>query len=454
MYVLRYRYVGGLTDFSNPFYSFPLTLTLTQTQTQTQTQTHIVTLWTDTPEYGKPIPSSVLGKIVSPELVVVRAAHKEMSLRDALQMLHPAQEEQEQKEEEEEQEGKTTAYIEYQSLSGYPDLLASLLQDNVHGGGAAGKLYLPKWLAAHALNVESHLWLGDGKTRGKLHYDRPDNILVQFAGSKTFQLLPPDASAVLQEGHMREAQLGIKKHKGKIYSTDAIGAKGSGAQPKKISIYRESLSQSTSLVHSPISILQAQTSHNVQPVTCTVTAGQALFVPSFWWHEVTSAPSKEAYMFSGLSDPDAATGAGEDALKLNLAVNYWFAPLYDKPFPCAECVKKFNYQYLDVSASVASVAAGESTGRPAVGAVGEKNEKGNLRSLEEVLLEHHAKLAMHAEEEEEEGYEEAYEEEYQEGQEQEQWQGQEHEHKHEHEHEHEHEQTQEQEQEDQEDQED
>ncbi len=229
MYVLRYRYVGGLTDLSNPFYSFPLTLT------QTQTQTHIVSLWTDTPEYGKPIPSSVLRKIVSPELVVVRAAHKEMSLRDALQMLHPAQEKREQKEEEEEeeQEGKTTAYIEYQSLSGYPDLLASLLQDNVHGGGAAGKLYLPKWLAEHAQNVESHLWLGDGKTRGKLHYDRPDNILVQFAGKKTFQLLPPDASAVLQEGHMREAQLGIKKHKGKIYSNNAIGAKGSGAQPKK-----------------------------------------------------------------------------------------------------------------------------------------------------------------------------------------------------------------------------
>jgi hypothetical protein len=40
---------------------------------------------------------------------------------------------------------------------------------------------------------------------------------------------------------------------------------------------------------------------------------------------------------------------GEGEMRLNVAVNYWFAPLFEKEFPCAECRKKINVEeYGDV----------------------------------------------------------------------------------------------------------
>ena len=47
----------------------------------------------------------------------------------------------------------------------------------------------------------------------------------------------------------------------------------------------------------------------VQPTTVTIRAGEALFVPAGWAHQVTSAPP---------------TGTGSDGL--HVAVNVWFAP--------------------------------------------------------------------------------------------------------------------------------
>ena len=51
----------------------------------------------------------------------------------------------------------------------------------------------------------------------------------------------------------------------------------------------------------------------VQPTTVTIRAGEALFVPAGWAHQVTSAPP---------------TGTGSDGL--HVAVNVWFAPPLDK----------------------------------------------------------------------------------------------------------------------------
>ena len=40
---------------------------------------------------------------------------------------------------------------------------------------------------------------------------------------------------------------------------------------------------------------------------------------------------------------------GEREMRLNVAINYWFAPLFEKEFPCAECRKKVNMkEYGDV----------------------------------------------------------------------------------------------------------
>jgi len=55
---------------------------------------------------------------------------------------------------------------------------------------------------------------------------------------------------------------------------------------------------------------------NAKSMRCSIGAGEVLYLPSFWWHEVASVP---------------------DQLKRNIAVNYWFTPFLNKEFPCSSC---------------------------------------------------------------------------------------------------------------------
>ncbi len=264
--------------------------------------------WSKQAEEMADIPKEVLSKLTRPDLTVVRAAHEELRVEEIIPLLQRAN-------------GTTfTAYVEYQSLSRYPDLMVDLLGDRVTGGASSAELYMPYWLRGNAIGAEAHLWFGDGTTIGKLHYDRPDNILVQFTGSKSFDLAGPECSVDLSQGYMREASLGVRKKFG---------------QPRHSrEVFRDSLESSTSLVHSPISLAELSNHTRMQ---CKVEEGQALFVPSFWYHEVSSSPSETQHRIN--------TGESNIELPLNLAVNYWFAPLYDKEFPCPTCTKKFNREY-------------------------------------------------------------------------------------------------------------
>ena len=56
---------------------------------------------------------------------------------------------------------------------------------------------------------------------------------------------------------------------------------------------------------------------------CTVERGDVLYLPSFWWHEVQSSP---------------------DEFGKNIAVNFWYHPVFDKEFPCANCSLHYNYE--------------------------------------------------------------------------------------------------------------
>ena len=64
-----------------------------------------------------------------------------------------------------------------------------------------------------------------------------------------------------------------------------------------------------------------------------------IYVPSFWWHEVTSTP--------GPRRRDGSVADGE-FIQLNAAINRWFDPLYLKEFPCATCAKYVNKKYTDM----------------------------------------------------------------------------------------------------------
>lgn len=60
-------------------------------------------------------------------------------------------------------------------------------------------------------------------------------------------------------------------------------------------------------------------SHLSPPFTYTV-----LYMPAFWWHEVRSQP-----------DPEQ---------QRNLAINYWYKPVWRKEFPCAACGLEWNHE--------------------------------------------------------------------------------------------------------------
>ena len=61
------------------------------------------------------------------------------------------------------------------------------------------------------------------------------------------------------------------------------------------------------------------------PLRCRIERGEFLFLPSWWWHEVQSYPEKDE--------------------GINIAVNFWFRPFYEKEYPCQTCPLEFNPFY-------------------------------------------------------------------------------------------------------------
>jgi hypothetical protein len=88
---------------------------------------------------------------------------------------------------------------------------------------------------------------------------------------------------------------------------------------------------------------------DVLTMDCRVDKGDAIWVPSYWWHEVQSYPSSN---ISNGGDVSSARTSGLNSRQnypLNIAVNFWFAPLYEKEFPCATCKKDLlNQKYAEI----------------------------------------------------------------------------------------------------------
>ena len=143
-----------------------------------------------------------------------------------------------------------------------------------------------------------------------MHFDPYDNFLVQLKGKKEIILFEPHNNSNLYEAHIQEAVLSYEE---------------------KSSIFRNHrLLDSTSMVMSPLNILKPDYSQfpeymYARPMNCTITEGDVLYMPAFWWHEVQSYPNPTE--------------------KRNLAINYWYEPFLVKDFPCPLCQLDVNNFY-------------------------------------------------------------------------------------------------------------
>ncbi|KAG9398658.1 hypothetical protein AC1031_014440 [Aphanomyces cochlioides] len=236
-------------------------------------------------EGDKEIPDYVATQLESPDKVLVRPAATNMPFStfiDKLTSTAPT---------------ATSYYLEYLSMATY---VPELIDD------------APKFDWAPFLKLDvANLWFGDGKSVGKLHFDPFENLMTMVAGRKEFILYDPSDNTRIYEGHIREAQYDLEGNQ----------------------FIRRRLMESTSMVNSPVDIQAPDLEMyprfaEANAMRCVVEEGDTIFVPSFWWHEVVSAPAKD--------EPR------------NVAVNYWYKPVYNKDFPCQTCPLRFSMAYADL----------------------------------------------------------------------------------------------------------
>ncbi|KAF6036653.1 hypothetical protein EB796_005046 [Bugula neritina] len=234
------------------------------------------------------VPHIVKKKLQFPDLVVPRPAPVNMRFAQYLDLMKNIS------------EGMLTnisAYLEYSSIRQY---FPELEQDLVEMPFVKNKLHLKH------LNI----WLSDGNTLGKLHFDPFDNFLCMIDGKKELILFEPHNNTQLYETHIPEAQ----------FTVDL----------ETFQFARKELLESTSMVMSPLDIKKPDYERfpkfqNTLPLNCTIEEGDVLFMPAFWWHEVQSYPNHFK--------------------KRNLAVNFWYEPFLTKEFPCSECKLDINPLY-------------------------------------------------------------------------------------------------------------
>ncbi|XP_066934010.1 bifunctional peptidase and (3S)-lysyl hydroxylase JMJD7-like [Clytia hemisphaerica] len=235
------------------------------------------------------IPKNVKEQLPYPDLVVVRPAVGSMKFGEFMDLV----------------EGKNnpnnmSAYLEYSSIREYfPELEYDLDQ----------MPFAPDLLKLSHLNI----WISNGRTLGKLHFDPFDNFLCQLRGNKRLTIFEPHRNYDLYEAHIQEAMLGYNPKSGKFRNHELL--------------------DSTSMVMSPIDILKPDFDRfsnftRAKPMECHLNEGDVLFLPAFWWHEVQSYPNAVE--------------------QRNLAVNFWYKPFLTKEFPCVDCKLDVNHVYREL----------------------------------------------------------------------------------------------------------
>ena len=108
-----------------------------------------------------------------------------------------------------------SAYIEYTPMSNHFDQLKKELEEP----GREKQFFTDLKL------LHSNIWIGDGQTLGKLHFDEYENALAVIKGVKEVILFDPRNNQNLYEGHIPEARFKVTK-KGQTFELERNGLQG------------------------------------------------------------------------------------------------------------------------------------------------------------------------------------------------------------------------------------
>lgn len=223
---------------------------------------------------------------VNEPLVIARPAHLQMSLAEYIDISRSDVQ-------------NTSLYLEYyptallgdEFMHGIPDLkFASFLR----------KRYQLIWMAASASrDVRANI-------TGRLHFDRNENLMAVVAGKKTFHIFDPTMSELLYaDSPLRSASYSAIRN-----PSGSISITRSSLSPNSVPV--EANTYSPVDIRSPNYTLHPKYREaHARQIDCTVHAGDVLYLPSHWWHQVDSY--------------------GDQSEGKTIGINYFFEPFYHRP---------------------------------------------------------------------------------------------------------------------------
>ena len=228
--------------------------------------------------------------------------------------------------------GDLSFYLQKHDLNKWRDLgLLKDLSPPLHSSGAQeGQPWSRFLVPAHYL-----LWAGRGWTRGPVHFDENENLHTVVKGTKIFELFHPldgealyEASSEYRSGHLLYAFDHERGHR--LWRLPLTVAPPS-YQP-----------------FSPVNISHPDLRRHprfpaARRLTCRVEAGETMFLPSYWWHEVTSLGT----------DPRQVAGASDDGLAIG--INNFFAPFFIKAHTLKHWSRNPIYEHLRMDTDSATL---------------------------------------------------------------------------------------------------
>ena len=141
-----------------------------------------------------------------------------------------------------------------------------------------------------------NFWMGGNRTVSSLHKDPFENLYCVVRGSKTFLLVPPwEGSSIPYDNHKQ----GVWRKSNSGFTVERLDStvKWATLDPNHKRYY------------------------NTHPIEVTVHAGETLYLPALWYHEVRQS-----------GDDEGTT----------IAVNYWYDMQYNSSYYMLEAVRRLG----------------------------------------------------------------------------------------------------------------